>query len=199
MNRPSETDGRRPTPAPVWIVAGAPGAGKTTVANILLATLSPPPALLDKDVLFAGFVAEVQDAFGRPRGEREGPWYDEHVKVHEYEGMTEAAAQIRATGCPVMLVGPFTNQIRDPAVWADWVERLGGGPVELVWVSLDPELLRTRIVRRGSPRDEGKLAEWDAFVSRMKPDTPPPVPHHRIDTTGSNADVEEQVRALAAE
>ncbi|MGF1648572.1 MAG: AAA family ATPase [Kineosporiaceae bacterium] len=178
------------------MVAGAPGSGKSTVAGLLLRRLDPVPALLDKDVLFAGFVAEVQAAHGRPPGEREGDWYDAHVKVHEYGGMAGASRQIRAAGCPVMLVAPFTTAIHDAAAWSAFVVGLGGEPVRLVWVRTDPATLRSRLAARASPRDAGKLADWEAWIARVRPGDPPPVPHLVVDNRAGTAPLETQLRTL---
>ncbi len=176
----------------VWVVAGAPGAGKSTVAAALAGALEPHPALLDKDTVYGSFVAAALAAAGRDPGEREGTWYDEYVKVHEYAGLAATARQVREHGCPVVVVAPFTGQIRDPGQWDRFCAQLGGDPVRLVWVGCAPEVLRRRLLARASERDGGKLAAYETFLARMTPDLPPPVPHVAVDNTG------EKSQALAA-
>jgi hypothetical protein len=95
----------------------------------------------------------------------------------------------------VLLSGPFTTQIHEPAAWAAFGAALGGEPVQLVWVRTDAPTLRDRLQRRGSPRDTGKLAAFDAYVATMRVGTAPAAPHVEIDNRSAAPALDDQLRA----
>jgi hypothetical protein len=166
---------------------------------MLAAGLSPPAAVLDKDIVYGGFAAAAIAAAGEPAGRREGPWYDTHVKAYEYAGLAATAGDIRASGCPVVVVAPYTNEIHDVSTWAALVGGLGGDPVRLIWLDCDAATLYARLVERASANDVDKMADYRAFVARMRPGEPPVVPHVAIDNRGPIAALAPQLDAILAD
>lgn len=183
--------------APVWVVAGPVGGGKSTVADLLLKYLNPTPALLDKDTLYNPFDEAMLAEAGRSLGEREGAWYDEHIKKYAYAGLTATAREIRSKGCPVLLSGPFTSQIHDTNLWEKWIAELGGGEVNLVWIKTDSETLRKRLESRSSSRDTEKLNKFDEYITSMQLDKPVSMPHIVIDNRlSADESLESQIKSM---
>ena len=145
--------------------------------------------------MYSPFDEAILSAAARPLGEREGLWYDEHIKKYAYAGLTATAREIRSKGCPVLLSGPFTSQIHDTQKWQEWVAELGGGDVRLVFIRSDAETLRNRLESRGSERDTQKLSRFDEFIEYMHVGQAPPVTHIEIDNRlSSEINLFEQVQ-----
>ncbi|MBT8224635.1 MAG: ATP-binding protein, partial [Dactylosporangium sp.] len=56
--------------------------------------------------------------------------------------------------------------------------------------------LRTRLTRRGLPRDGQKLAAFDDFLAAIPPDRPPAVAHAAVDNRIGAPALAEQVAAI---
>ncbi len=151
--------------------AGHAGTGKTTLARravpLLHARTGESFCILDKDTVYGAYSARVMGLLTGDPDDRDSPTYLEHLRDPEYAGLLEIAAENLALGVNVVLVGPFSREVRSRRVFDP--AALGAPPdtrVSVIWVTLDEPTARARIVARGDPRDRYKLAHWDAYRTR---------------------------------
>jgi predicted kinase len=150
---------------------GHAGTGKTTLAKRLIGPLSRATGktfcLLDKDTLYGRYSAAAMGALTEDPNDRDSPLYLQHLRDPEYQGLLDTARENLELGTSVIVVGPFSREVRDGRLLnRQW---LGIGPeVELrvVWVHVSEDVAHARIVARGNPNDAYKLAHWEAYRQR---------------------------------
>lgn len=172
-------------PARAYVVAGAPGSGKSAFGAALSHRIGA--ALLDQDVLTGPLTAVVAELTGADPGDLDDPRVRLATRAATYDALTGTAAGCLAAGVATVLVAPFTAERTDPAAWAGLVARLGApGGVLLVWTTCPAREVARRLHVRRAPRDRRKLADLDGFLSSGVL-TPPVVPHVAVDTTAPAA------------
>lgn len=167
------------TRATLHIVCGPPAGGKTVYGQSLARRLGA--AFLDSDTATERVVRAGLRAAGRSPHDRDSPGYKDLYREPVYETLF-ALAEENLSHVPVVLAGPFTAQSQDPE-WPVQLEARFGGAVKIHFVWADPETRRRRMISRGEPRDEPKLADWEAYLATCAPG-PPPFPHVWIGSDG---------------
>lgn len=182
---------------------GHAGTGKTTVARRALGRLHALTGesfcLLDKDTLYGAYSASVMQLLTGDANDRDSPTYLNHLRDPEYAGLVAVAAENLALGVNVLVVGPFSREVRDHRLHdGSRFPVPAGVTIRVVWVDLDETVARERIVRRADPRDAWKLAHWDAYRERRFVPQPADYPELvRFDNTAPDEhDFERLVRAL---
>jgi predicted kinase len=155
----------------VVIVAGPPGAGKSTVAPGIAQALGA--ASIDIDATFSPIVPLL------------GPHARDVVRAAIYESLAVTTETSLQAGVHVVVVAPFTRERRDPVAWERLSARLSarGADTVLVWVHAPRELLLERLVARGETRDADKLADPASWLREAEPEAPPRVPHIAVEAT----------------
>ncbi|MGD9943024.1 MAG: AAA family ATPase [Burkholderiaceae bacterium] len=186
--------------------AGHAGTGKTTLAKravpLLHAQTGQSFCLLDKDTVYGTYSAKVMGLLTGDPNDRDSPTYLENLRDPEYAGLLDIARENLALGVNVVLVGPFSREVKSRLLFDP--PRLAmpeGTTVSVVWVLLDEATAKARIIARGNERDQYKLAHWDEYrVRRFDPD-PTEFPELlRFDNTVFDAQAFERlIDALAAE
>lgn len=157
----------------IILVAGYSASGKTRVGRELARRLGKC-CYLDKDTLFEPLVDRLVVALGQPSGDRDSDIYRSQVRLLEYQCLMSAGFEAASFGVPVLLSAPFLHQLADHD-WMRWLEReveSRGMKLHVVWVSCLREILRERMIDRGSPRDRAKLADSPTYSASVDEDFP---------------------------
>jgi len=157
-------------------IAGHAGTGKTTLARravpLLHARTGESFCVLDKDTVYGAYSAKVMGLLTGDPDDRDSPTYLEHLRDQEYHGLVEVAAENLALGVNVVLVGPFSREVKSKRVFDPLALGVPADTrIRVIWVALDEATAKARIVARADPRDRYKLAHWDEYRKRrFEPD-----------------------------
>ena len=147
--------------AQLHIVTGAAGTGKSTFGRELAAKLSA--ALLDSDTVTEPVVRAGLTAAGLTPTDRDSPEYKRIFRDAVYDCLF-ATAQENLSHVSVVIVGPFTRELKDASWPMLLTQRFGIQPT--VWYcQCDDDIRRQRIEERANPRDAGKLVNWQQHVA----------------------------------
>ena len=155
---------------------GHAGAGKTTLAKRAVPLLHERTGesfcLIDKDTLYGEFSSRVMGLLTGDPDDRDSPTYLENLRDQEYSGMIDVARENLELDVNTVLVGPFSREVKSRLVFDPAALRIPPATaISLVWVVLDEQTARQRIIARGDHRDRYKLEHWDEYrTRRFQPD-----------------------------
>ena len=163
------------------LFTGHAGTGKSTLAKRALPLIIEKTGedffFLDKDTAYGAFSAHMMQLTTNNANDRDSPYYLENIRDWEYAGMIDIARENLALGVNVILVGPFSNEIKSGKMFSS--EALGvpkDSIIRLAWIDLEEDEAKRRMEKRADPRDEWKLNHWDQYIQRRtEPPTRPSI------------------------
>jgi predicted kinase len=166
----------------IYIVCGSPGSGKSTYARQLAAARSA--ALLDIDTVTERLVRISLVQSGHSQDDRDSEFFKHTFRDPIYETLFDIARE-NLPFQDVVIVGPFTKEIKDPG-WPSKLCLVLGSSIEVHYVQCAHEIRRRRLAHRGNARDLAKLNDWDNYIQYYGDESPPIFEHVLVD--GSNSD-----------
>ena len=163
------------------LFAGHSGTGKSSLAKQALPLIIEKTGadffFLDKDTVYGAYSAHVMQLSTHNPNDRDSPYYLENLRDWEYSGLIDIARENLLLGVNVILVGPFSKEIKNGNLFSP--AALGVPPethIQIAWIDLEESEAKRRIEKRGDPRDDWKLANWDQYVKRrMHPPNHPAI------------------------
>jgi predicted kinase len=168
------------------LVTGSPATGKSTLGAALAHELGA--ALIDQDIATAALVDVIASLVGV--ADLDDPQLAALTRTARYESVIAIAEANLKVGVAVVLVAPFSRERRDLPAWQDLERRLrdAGGVPLLLWLHLEPELIRQRLHARSAGRDLAKLRAGTEWLTTIDLD-PPVGPHLALDAAAELTDL----------
>ena len=82
----------------------------------------------------------------------------------------------------MIIVGPFSNEIKDSGWRAKLNERFGTN-TEIHYIYCDPRVRKDRMLARSKLRDKYKLEDWDKYLAYYGEEIPPSFEHIYVDNS----------------
>jgi predicted kinase len=166
-----------------YLVCGSPGAGKTTYGKKLAS--EKQAVFLDIDVTTERLVRLALGLAGQDPEDRDSPYFKQHFRGPVYEQLFDIARD-NVFLRNVVIAGPFTQEIKDPA----WPEKLAsrlGAPVNVHYVFCPPHIRKERMIKRADSRDTGKLRDWKKYLHYYDDEPPPACTYFPVDNSADLA------------
>lgn len=154
------------------LVGGHAGSGKTTFSRILAQKSSY--ALLDKDVVTRPLVDALAEILCGNPNDRQSDIYKKIIRPLEYKVLLGTAYNMGRYGTNVIVDAPFISELLDQDNCLDLQTACINYDINLkiIWIMVQPEVLKERIFSRNVPRDEWKINNWEEFERTLSPNSP---------------------------
>jgi predicted kinase len=162
-----------------YIICGSPGSGKSTYGKELASRQGA--ALIDIDTATERIVRLSLSVSGRDPDDRDSDYFKRTFRKPIYDTLFDLARE-NLVRIDVVIVGPFTREIRDPQ-WPSMLRDTLNGPVEVHYTYCDARIRKERLSKRANPRDLAKLRDWDNYMKYYGDERPLEFPHIFVDTS----------------
>lgn len=155
------------------IICGSPASGKSSYARKLAAAGNS--MLLDIDTCTEPIIQVALSETNRDANDRDSNYFKQTYRTTIYETLF-AIAKENIANIDVIIVGPFSNEIKDPKWREKLIERFRTD-IEIHYIHCDPHIRKDRMLTRANLRDQSKLVDWDKYLKYYGEEKPPSFEH----------------------
>lgn len=125
--------------------------------------------VLDKDVVSEVWTGPLLAAHGQDPNDRDSPFFKEVARDLGYRSTLRVGRDQIEHGTSIVFPGPWSRELASGALFSPAALELPENTrLRHVWLDLDLEVRRQRIIDRNDPRDQWKLAHWDEYVQALR-------------------------------